>query len=78
MAGGQKVVGIYIGKRRLSVQTTLPGSLLLLLLSPPRRKTVTLSSPKPQLPSGHSQPSQNPHHQVDMACQLESVSLFHR
>lgn len=27
MARGQKVVGVYIGKRRLSVQTTPPGSL---------------------------------------------------
>lgn len=27
LARGQKVVGVYTGKRRLSMQTTLPGSL---------------------------------------------------
>ena len=73
MAGGQKVVGVYIGKRRLSVQTTLPGSLFTAtFVSSEKEDSDT------QLPPGQSQPSQNPHQQVDMACQLESVSLFHR
>ena len=55
-----------------------PGHSLLLLLSPPRRRTGTLSSPKPQFPPGHNQPSQDPHHEVDMACQPVSASLLHR
>ena len=73
------------GARRVSTQAKggcpcrppCLGHSSLLLLSPPRR-TGTLSSPKPQLPPGHNQPSQDPHHEVDMNCQLVSVSLLHR